>query len=282
MGTTRAHSVPTHAGKEKVVAVRPAPQQVVVARRGPSSTAALGLSPQSILAVQRSAGNRAVRQILGGRGAPETKKAAARTAATTEASGGRQSGGLHSPQLASTPEFVQRFKVEDDHVRADMRHAKGKTLFQDHTWDDIEGRVGGDISTVSNAMLETAIRNSREAEMMDYNQLSKRKVSSEKQLTAFMNESPDDEHMYVLHEDELHVAIRGESKKLPHPTLVGGDPDAECAGTMRQNVDGSIVVTASSGHFRPFTERKGQQAVDAMMSKTSGGKYKKDVKGSKR
>jgi hypothetical protein len=282
VGATRAHRVPTQAGTEKAAAVGSARQQVVAARRGASSTAALGLSPQSILAVQRLAGNRAVRQILRGRRSPEAEQSAARTSAMTEASRGRQPGGAQSPQLAFTPEFVQRFKVEDDHVRADMRHAKGKTLFLDHTWDDIEGRVGGDISTVSNATLETAIRQSREADMMDYNQLSKRKVSSEKQLTTFMNESPDDEHMYVLHEGELHVAIRAGTKKLPHPTLVGGDPDAECAGTMRQNVDGSIVVTASSGHFRPFTERKGQQAVDAMMSKTSGDKYKKDVKGSRR
>jgi hypothetical protein len=117
---------------------------------------------------------------------------------------------------------------------------------------------------------------------MAYKQLSQKKVSSEKQLTGFLDQSPDDEHMYVLDNNELHVAIRAGDKKLPHPTLVGGDPDVECAGTMRRDPNGDVVVTASSGHFRPPSEHPGQMAVNKIMGKTASSKHKKKVKGSKR
>lgn len=182
----------------------------------------------------------------------------------------------------SRENVAQLLKVSDDHVRGDLRHKVGETLFEDYTLKDIEKRTGRPISQVSNQILDEAVKESRADEMMDYAHLSKEKVTSEKQLSQYLDKSPDDEHMYVLQNSELHVAIRADDKKLPHPTLVGGDPDVECAGTMRRNSNDDVVVTASSGHFRPPSERPGQKAVDKIMEKTASSKYSKKVKGSKR
>lgn len=171
----------------------------------------------------------------------------------------------------ATPRPVQRFKVPTDHVRADLRHAVGKKLFKDHTIVDIQGRVHVDhpFEGVSNRTLEGAVEASRDARMMDYAQLRMDKVTSEKQLTGYLNDRQEDEHMYVLHNDNVHVAIRAEAEKLPHPTLVGGDPDVSCAGTMRWGGDGEVLVTNGSGHFRPPSATPGQQAVDKIMHKTA-------------
>jgi hypothetical protein len=183
-------------------------------------------------------------------------------------------------------DVAQMLMVADDHVRGDLRHRDHAKLFEEHTFDDINTRVpGGDFTNtgmVSNVALDAAVHASRAASMMDYTQLSQQVVSSEKQLTKFLDTKEDDEHMYVLDNDRLHVAIRAEDKKLPHPTLVGGDPDVDCAGTMRKSLDGDVVVTASSGHFRPPSEKPGQDAVNRIMGKTATTSHKKNVKGSKR
>jgi hypothetical protein len=183
---------------------------------------------------------------------------------------------------ASKQNVAQLLTVSDDHVRGDLRHKVGNTLFEDYTLTDIEQRAGAPISTVSNVVLDQAVNQSRAAGMMDYAHLRQEKVTSEKQLTQYLDKSPDDEHMYVLDNSELHVAIRADDKKLPHPTLVGGDPDVECAGTLRRDNDDYVFVTASSGHFRPPSEGPGQKAVDKIMGKTSSAKNKKKVKGSRR
>ena len=188
-------------------------------------------------------------------------------------------GSLHGEQSV-----VQRLKVSDDHVRGDIRHpGGGAKVFEDYTLDDIATRAGSSLTfQVSNAVLDGAVKDSRAAGQMDYKQLRNQTVTSEKQLSTYLETAPDDEHMYVLDGGDLHVAIRADDKKLPHPTLVGGDPDVDCAGTMRVDTEGNVIVTASSGHFRPSSENLGQRAVDKMMGKTSSTTYKKRVKGSRR
>jgi len=175
----------------------------------------------------------------------------------------------------------QFYQVADDHVRGDLRHPKGDTLFEPATIVDITTRAGGAIGAVSNVVLDGAVNASRAAGQMDYSVLSREKVSSEKQLTAFLGKSQGDEHMYVLDAGEVHVAIRAEDKKLPHPTLVGGDPDVTCAGTIRTGGSNEVVVTASSGHFRPTSAAPGQKAVEKIMEKTARKGFKRNVTSSK-
>jgi len=175
----------------------------------------------------------------------------------------------------------QFYQVADDHVRGDLRHPKGDTLFEPATIVDITTRAGGTINTVSNVVLDGAVNASRAAGQMDYSVLSREKIASEKQLTEFLGKSQDDEHMYVLDADEVHVAIRADDKKLPHPTLVGGDPDVTCAGTIRTGGSNEVVVTASSGHFRPTSAAPGKKAVEKIMEKTARKGFKRKVTSSK-
>jgi hypothetical protein len=57
--------------------------------------------------------------------------------------------------------------------------------------------------------------------------------------------------MYVHVGSNLYTGGR-DREKLPHPTLVGGDPDATCAGTMSfDNSTKTVTITNESGHFRP-------------------------------
>lgn len=191
---------------------------------------------------------------------------------------------------------MQLLKVADDHVRADLRHEKRDKLFEDYTIEDIQQRAyeklddrskkslkdKNSIDRVSNDDLDAVVATSRSEGKMDYKQLSQEKVNSEKELTAFLDKRESDEHMYVLHDDSLHVAIRAEAKKLPHPTLIGGDPDVDCAGTMRRSNDDDVIVTASSGHFRPPSEKLGQAKVNKLMNKTASKGRKVNVKGSRR
>lgn len=59
------------------------------------------------------------------------------------------------------------------------------------------------------------------------------------------------EHMYVQHNNKIYIANRNNEKR-PHPTLVGGDPVVDGAGTMSYNpMRHLITITRSSGHFRP-------------------------------
>ncbi|WP_083981959.1 eCIS core domain-containing protein [Arsukibacterium ikkense] len=185
-------------------------------------------------------------------------------------------GGRASP--LSQVDTIQRLVVPDDHVRGDLRHDKVNKLFENHTIADIQGRLGAAISSSSNIAVDGAVNASRAAAMMDYAVLSQQKVTSEKQLTSYLDNREEDEHMYVLsNSDELHVAIRSDGQKLPHPTLVGGDPDVKCAGTLRygSSEKSDVVVTASSGHFRPTSSATAQKVVNKIMEKTASQSRKK-------
>lgn len=146
----------------------------------------------------------------------------------------------------------QLYTVSDDHIRADLRHPESHKLFRDDTIENIEERLGNVISASSNVEVEAAVHASR------------------------------DEHMYVLNNDTHHVAIRSDDLKLPHPTLVGGDPDVDCAGTMRWGIDGAVIVDDGSGHFRPGGARPAEQKLNKIMNKTSRTSFKKKIKRGRR
>ncbi|PKM20939.1 MAG: hypothetical protein CVV11_05575 [Gammaproteobacteria bacterium HGW-Gammaproteobacteria-15] len=189
-----------------------------------------------------------------------------------------ESGGIAS--ALSQLDTIQRLVVPDDHVRGDLRHKEVSKLFEAYTITDIQGRLGATIGASSNVAVDGAVNASRAAAMMDYAVLSQQKVTSEKQLTAYLDTREDDEHMYVLsNSDELHVAIRSDGQKLPHPTLVGGDPDVKCAGTLRYGSSdkSDVVVTASSGHFRPTSSATAQKVVNKIMEKTASQSRKKNT-----
>lgn len=177
----------------------------------------------------------------------------------------------------------QLYKVADDHIRADLRHKRSHKLFLEHTLEDIEERLGGEISSAfSNQQIQSAVKECRDEKKMAYNILSTQQLSSEKQITAFLEKEPDAEHMYVLDNDKHHVAIRREDVKLPHPTLVGGDPDVDCAGTMRMNHDGMVIVDDSSGHFKPGGAKPAQKKLNKIMNKTTKKGFRKKIRRGKR
>lgn len=78
------------------------------------------------------------------------------------------------------------------------------------------------------------------------------------------------EHMYVHVDDVIYTANRN-FEKLPHPTLVGGDPDAKCAGTMRFNRSKKIItITNESGHFRPSNVHEDTKKIVKDITKNLG------------
>ncbi len=63
----------------------------------------------------------------------------------------------------------------------------------------------------------------------------------------------DREHMYVHRDNNIYRGDRTR-EKLPHPALIGYDPDVDGAGTLWATFNNNtlrVKVTNSSGHFRP-------------------------------
>lgn len=177
------------------------------------------------------------------------------------------------PTLQNVQQF---YTVSDDHIRNDLRHEKVNKLFLESTIEDIEERLGKSISSSSNVNLEQAIRASRQDQTMDYNILSTEKLTSEQQIRNFLNRRPEDEHMYVLNDNSIHVAVRAESEKLPHPTLVGGDPDVQCAGTIHWDGE-NVAVDNSSGHFRPANAKPAIKKINDIIKSTANKQNKRNV-----
>lgn len=82
---------------------------------------------------------------------------------------------------------------------------------------------------------------------VNYKQKENRQLPKGQDLINWLQDGKR-EHMWVNVNKQINIASRDREK--PHPTLFGGDPDAQGAGLMSLS-ENIITVNNSSGHFRP-------------------------------
>ena len=142
--------------------------------------------------------------------------------------------------------IVQRYLVSNDHVAADLLHKKANSLFNNFADWSNAGLIPA--LGVKNRKNTTTTNVANHRKLVDYKHIYGKHLLAPKCLHKIML-SKKAEIMYVHHKNKIYTADRNENK-LPHPTLVGGDPNVKCAGTLILS-NKKIVVTTNSGHFRP-------------------------------
>lgn len=192
----------------------------------PGDQAADPDTAQRLLALQRAAGNRAVSALM------------ARRLSLP--------GAVRLGEATSTMR-VQRKKVSDDHVADDLRHAQAARLFTAGTmewWNSLDQPKSGKVRAWATDQVKA------HRDQIAYQQLSNTTLKAGQGLRKWFGKASN-EYMYVHVGNTIYIANR-DLEKHPHPTLVGGDPDAACAGTMRSDQrHRTISITNESGHFRP-------------------------------
>ncbi|WP_300661301.1 hypothetical protein [Fluviicola sp.] len=176
-------------------------------------------------------------------------------ASQTKTSGGKQHHAIQSKAKNQASEStllkayskgkiaIQRKKVSDDHVRDDLLHPESNNLFKRSTNSFFAGKLHG--TKAKKADDEQTVHDNRD--QVSYEQLKDSTLQNNAGLKNWL--SSDGEHMYVHNKSSVQIATRADNK-LPHPTLVGGDPDVKGAGTMYMTGK-KVYITKLSGHFRP-------------------------------
>lgn len=146
-------------------------------------------------------------------------------------------------QLKCGNREIQRKKVEVSSIAKDFFHRDARRLFTRRSYSFFRDKI----AEVGRAnLLEDYVTANRDK--VEYEQLRDSRLQNGKQLINWL-ETEGVEHMYVHSGGVINIASRS-TEKLPHPTLVGGDPDAKSAGTMYM-VNKDVHITCDSGHFRP-------------------------------
>jgi len=177
-----------------------------------------------------------------------------------------------NPAGAAEPPVAQMMTTRYQSVAADLLHREYANMFTDWS-DEIDAIAGHRYPTIAEKItdMEDEVNAHRD---FSYRDLSTDTLDDAGELIALAGNN--DEHMYVHDGDTIHRADRT-NQKLPHPALVGGDPDVTGAGTIRVarapdrrngNATYRVKVTNSSGHFRPpgvddSTIEKVQEKADA-------------------
>jgi Rad3-related DNA helicase len=139
---------------------------------------------------------------------------------------------------------IQRIKVDDLEIANDLKHEQATRLF-----NDITIKWKNRLSDAQRAELSREVGANRG--MISYKRLRSTPLRDRSGLFFWLQQRG--EHMYVHAAEGILVANR-EGEKLPHPTLIGGDPDVKGAGTMLEisyGEESKIGITNKSGHFRP-------------------------------
>lgn len=222
-----------------------------------------GLSRASILALQSTIGNRAVQRLISAPALDEAPAVSAQPNSRWRARGyAGQVGPVTSiggPAGASSIQAkpigtgsirarIQRILTRPQSVAGDLMHSEYETLFE--SFDDqfngaAQARDGyGAVLAGVQAGWPYAYARLSDETLDNYDD------------AAAKTRNPGTEHMYVHDGDTIHTADRTD-EKLPHPTLVGGNPDVTSAGTLTFYEPANrpdlrrITVTNESGHFRP-------------------------------
>jgi hypothetical protein len=150
------------------------------------------------------------------------------------------------PAWAGAGPALQLRTVADDHVAADLNHPQAARLFSAATMVWWNGLAAAAKAT---PLARTNSVNAGRGNVV-YEQLQNTTLKSAQGLRTWLGKDVE-EHMYVHVGSNIYTGGR-DREKLPHPTLVGGDPDATCAGTMSfDNSTKTVTITNESGHFRP-------------------------------
>jgi len=163
---------------------------------------------------------------------------------------------------------IQRKQVSDDHVGDDLNHGQAERLFTEGTMDWWSKLPAASKSSAKNR--EASVRAGRAN--VDYQQLRNTTLKSAQTLRSWLGKEAH-EYMYVHEGSNIYTGGR-DREKLPHPTLVGGDPDATCAGTMQlDRSKKTVTITNESGHFRPSSVATATvEFVRDLLPKSSKGK----------
>ncbi|HEX8920353.1 MAG TPA: DUF4157 domain-containing protein [Pyrinomonadaceae bacterium] len=155
---------------------------------------------------------------------------------------GDSGAGRNKQTLSPVLALLQRRKVRPASMALDLNHEQADRLFDDTTmtWRNGLGRNATRADVEAN----------RDTVPIHYKQIRNQPLKSAQGLRSWLG-TETEEYMYVHEGTQIYTGDRKtEAEKLPHPTLVGGDPDAKGAGTMKQ-VGKTITITNESGHFRP-------------------------------
>lgn len=171
--------------------------------------------------------------------------------------GGASAGPAQLKSAAVNGEVAQMVMTRPRSVAMDMHHDEYDNIFDDHSEFDYlfteapyrDWSRAGRISYMERQVQENNLG-------FSYNTLSNDTLDDAADLATLA--TGNQEKMYVHDGDTIHTAKRTADEKKPHPTLVGGDPDVNCAGTldivMTETDDSTtytVGVTNDSGHFRP-------------------------------
>lgn len=172
---------------------------------------------------------------------------------------GQSDGAAGTPlqAKANTASLIQRKQTRPESIAADLLHPEYDNIFS--AWRPSYNAIatGGGSYNTKLALLTTAVTNNRE---ITYKQMANYRMENGTEVPNLAGSGA--ELMYVHHNGVIKRANRN-GEKLPHPALVGGDPDVTTAGTLQVNNLGErqkwgrtvtkydIIVTNSSGHFQP-------------------------------
>lgn len=183
------------------------------------------------------------------------------------ASSAREAAHGHDGGISPLRSTLQLKKVSDDHVGDDLQHPQATRLFSTETMD------WWNLPTTAKATKRQRTESVEDGrEHINYAQLRNTTLENSQGLHAWLGKDAH-EHMYVHEGSSIYTGGR-DREKLPHPTLVGGDPDATCAGTMSlDRTRKTVTVTNESGHFRPSKVASATvEAVKDVLPKPAKGK----------
>ncbi|WP_244904578.1 DUF4157 domain-containing protein [Cellvibrio mixtus] len=167
---------------------------------------------------------------------------------------GQSSYGVNSTQLkiktTVSAKPIQCYLTRAESAAGDILHRDRADIFEAATLDKYRDVARAWYPSMNDkvAAVTDAIEDDRD---LDYIRMSGDTLTDYAGANAMVGDAR--EHMYVHRGNTIYRGDRTR-EKLPHPALVGYDPDVDGAGTLRATFNNNtlrIKVTNSSGHFRP-------------------------------
>ncbi len=197
-----------------------------------------------------------------GAGGTRISEPARLPAAVATVSGARPAGhrlsSISTEYAEAGNAVAQRILTRPESAAGDMLHRDRADIFEAETLDypaykNIRTAWYASLDA-KQADLADAIEDDRSA--IDYKRMSGATMDSYNDALAMVGDNR--EHMYAHMGTTIYRGDRTR-EKLPHPALIGYDPDVIGAGTLRATYSAParqrptlrIKVTNSSGHFRP-------------------------------
>ena len=150
--------------------------------------------------------------------------------------------------------IAQMYRVNISSVVNDMNDKEHRCkCFKQEAIELYESFVKNVPSDQSNDNFISALHNAISKNpqgFINYNILHDEALLEDQRLINWLEGT--EEHMWVDYKGTVKVAKRAKNVKMPHPTLVGGNPDVRGAGVILKNGN-KVIFNNKSGHFRPDT-----------------------------